>query len=314
MRPRRAQRAALDATRAFYRTALAQVNVATARDLLFWLDSLVTYNRFRAQQGVAAEADLIRTQLERDRAAADATIEEAELAQAKAELSTFVGVSPAAADLLTIAVEERPFVLPGELVSSASSRSILGARPEVRAARKRVTAANAGVSSEYTMIFRQLGATFGTKQVAGTTSLIAGLSLPVPLFDPNRGEIVRASAERDAAAYELAAQERSVSAEVSGAYEAARLLTERTTAMASDTSGFLARANDARRIALGAYREGAVPLIQVIDAARAWGEARLSYYRILYAQHLGIASLVFAEGGDLLSTLPALTTLVTPNL
>ena len=104
-----------------------------------------------------------------------------------------------------------------------------------------------------------------------------------------------------------------MSAEVSGAYEAARLLTERTTAMASDTSGFLARADDARRIALGAFREGAVPLFQVIDAARAWGEARLSYYRILYAQHQGVAALVFAEGGDLLTTLPALTTPVTPN-
>jgi len=308
------RRAAFDATRAFYRTAFAQVGVATTRDLLVWLDSLVVYNRSRARQGVAAEADLIRSQLERDRAAADATIQDAELAQAKADLSTFVGVSPATAGLLSIAVDERPLVLPQGVVSSASSASILGVtgrptlqsqalmgRAELRAARERVAAADAGVSSQYTMIFRQLGATFGTKQVAGVTSVIAGLSLPIPLFDPNRGEIARASAERDAATYELAAQERSVSAEVSGAYEAARLLTERATAMASDTSGFLARADDARRIALGAYREGAVPLFQVIDAARAWGEARLSYYRILYAQHQGIAALVFAEGGDLVT-------------
>ena len=320
------RRAALEATRAFYRTALAQVGVATTRDLVVWLDTLVAYNRSRAQQGVAAEADLIRSQLERDRAAADATIQSADLAQAKAELSTFVGVSPATASLLSITVDERPLVLPQSVISSASSASAPGTiggaslqsqalmgRAEVRSARERVAAANAGVSSEYTMIFRQLGATFGTRQRAGVTSMIAGLNLPIPLFDPNRGEIARASAERDAAAYELAAQERSVSAEVSGAYEAARLLTERTTAMASDTSGFLARADDARRIALGAFREGAVPLFQVIDAARAWGEARLSYYRLLYAQHQGVAVLVFAEGGDLLATLPALTPLVTPN-
>jgi cobalt-zinc-cadmium efflux system outer membrane protein len=320
------RRAELDATRAFYRTALAQVGVATARDLLVWLDSLVAYNRSRAQQGVAAEADLIRSQLERDRAAADATIEDAVLAQARAELSTFVGVAPATAGLLSIAADERPLMLPQGVASPASPPSMLGVtggatlqsqaltgRAEVRAARERVAAASAGVSSEYSMIFRQLGATFGTKQIAGATSIIAGFNLPIPLFDPNRGEIARASAERDAAAYELAAQERSVSAEVSGAYEAARLLTERATAMASDTSGFLARADDARRIALGAFREGAIPLFQVIDAARAWGEARLSYYRLLYAQHQGVAALVFAEGGELLTTLPALTTPVTPN-
>ena len=319
------RRAALDATRAFYRTALAHVGVATTRDLVVWLDTLVAYNRSRAQQGVAAEADLIRSQLERDRAAADATIQDAELAQAKAELSTFVGVSPASVALFSIAVDERPLVLPQGVIPSVSSPSMLGVtggatlqsqalmgRAEVRAARERVAAANAGVSSEYTMIFRQLGATFGTRQRAGATSAIVGLSLPIPLFDSNRGEIARASAERDAATYELAAQVQSVSAQVSGAYEAARLLTERTTAMASDTSGFLGRADDARRIALGAFREGAVPLFQVIDAARAWGEARLSYYRLLYAQHQGVAALVFAEGGDLLATLPALAP-VTPN-
>lgn len=320
------RRASLDATRTFYRAALAEVSVATARDLLGWLNSLVTYNRSRAQQGVAAEADLIRSELERDRAAADVTLQEAELAQAKAELSTFIGVSPAAMGLLSVEMDERPLRFPRDVVSPALSTGMLSRadgellqtsalqeRPDVRAARERVTAANAGISSERTMLFRQIGATVGRKQVAGINTVIAGLSLPIPLFDRNRGEVARASAERDAAGYELAAEERSVTAEVSGAYEAARLLTERTTALASDTSGYLVRADDARRIALGAYREGAVPLFQVIDAARAWGEAHLTYYRILYAQHQAVAALVFAEGGDLLSVLPALTTLVTPN-
>jgi cobalt-zinc-cadmium efflux system outer membrane protein len=320
------RRASLDATRTFYRAAFAEVSVATARDLLGWLNSLVTYNRSRAQQGVAAEADLIRSELERDRAAADVTLQEAELAQAKAELSTFIGVSPAAIEPLSVEMDERPLRFPQGVVSSASPTGMLGAadgeilqtsalqrRPDVRAARERVSAASAGISSERTLLFRQIGATLGRKQVAGINTVITGLSLPIPLFDRNRGEVVRASAERDAAAYELAAEERSVTAEVSGAYEAARLLTERTTALASDTSGYLVRADDARRIALGAYREGAVPLFQVIDAARAWGEARLIYYRILYAQHQAVAALVFAEGGDLLSVLPALTTLVTPN-
>jgi outer membrane protein TolC len=62
---------------------------------------------------------------------------------------------------------------------------------------------------------------------------------------------------------------------------------------------YLTRADEARRIALGAYREGAIPLIQVIDAARAWGEARIAYYRILYAQHESVLALLAAEGVDI---------------
>jgi cobalt-zinc-cadmium efflux system outer membrane protein len=144
----------------------------------------------------------------------------------------------------------------------------------------------------------------------GTTSMIAGLSLPIPLFDANRGDVQRASAERDAAAFELANQERMTSSEVIGAFEAARVLTERATILArGGPDSFLARADEARRIALGAYREGAVPLFQVIDAARTWGDARLAYYRTLFAQHQSVLALLAAEGTDLFapSTITALS-------
>ena len=320
------QQAALRAAQAFYRTALAQVGVATARDLLVWLDSLVTYNRSRVKEGAAAEADLIRSQLERDRAAAEATVQEAELAQARASLSTFAGVSFPGTQSLVLGGDIRPLSLPHDSLSSsgpmpvpramgdlAPQRQALLDRAEVRAARERVVATSASISSERTLILRQLGATVGTKQTAGTTSIIAGLTLPIPLFDQNRGEIQRARAEHEAAAYDLAAQEQSVSAEVTGAREAARLLTERALSMTSGGQDFLGKADEARRIALGAYREGAVPLFQVIDASRAWNDARLTYFRTLYAQHESVLALVAAEGGDLFTSLPALTPPVTPN-
>jgi outer membrane protein, heavy metal efflux system len=321
------QRVAGDAARAFYRTALAQVGVDVARDLASWLDSLVAYNSKRVDQGAVAEADLIRSQLERDRALADQTMEEAELARARAQLSTFLG--NASADRLasrSIVVSAGSAPLPLALAArqvqsagasraeqahsdSTSSESSIdgGQRPDVLAAREHVAASRAAVTSERTMLFRQVGATFGVKRSAGTASMIAGVSLPIPLFDQNRGEVARARAEREVAVYVLADRERTASAEVSGALESARLLTERaqllTGAMATDSArapaSFLVRADDARRIALGAYREGAVPLIQVLDAARAWGEARRAFYQILYAQHESVLDLLAAEGIDL---------------
>ncbi|HYM23544.1 MAG TPA: hypothetical protein VEU08_10055, partial [Vicinamibacterales bacterium] len=74
-----------------------------------------------------------------------------------------------------------------------------------------------------------------------------------------------------------------------------------------DSSSFLSRAEESRRIALGAYREGAVPLFQVIDAARAWADARLTYYRTIFAQQQSIVSLIVAEGFDLYTALPQST-------
>jgi outer membrane protein, heavy metal efflux system len=322
------QRVAGDAARAFYRTALAQVGVDVARDLASWLDTLVSYNSKRVDQGAVAEADLIRSQLERDRALADQTMEEAELARARAQLSTFLGNVSAQNRLASRSIvvsagsAPLPLALAARQVQSAgasraeqahsdstSSESSIdgGQRPDVLAAREHVAASRAAITSERTMLFRQVGATFGVKRSAGTASMIAGVSLPIPLFDQNRGEVARAQAEREVAVYVLADRERTASAEVSGALESARLLTERaqllTGAMATDSArapaSFLVRADDARRIALGAYREGAVPLIQVLDAARAWGEARRAFYQILYAQHESVLDLLAAEGVDL---------------
>lgn len=322
------QRVANDAARAFYRTALAQIGVDVARDLASWLDTLVTYNAKRVDQGAVAEADLIRSQLERDRALAEQAMQEAELARARAQLSSFLGAA-GNADRLTprrIVVNAGSAPLPISLAArDGMSTEVLqaggvrsdtalsegagdgGQRPDVLAARERVAASRAAITSERTMLFRGVGATFGVKRSAGTSTMIAGVSLPVPLFDQNRGQVARAQAEREVAAYELADRERTASAEVSGAREAARLLTDRalqltgtaTTNVTGAPTSFLTRADEARRIALGAYREGAVPLIQVLDAARAWGDARRAFYQTLYEQHQSVLDLLTAEGIDL---------------
>ena len=81
-----------------------------------------------------------------------------------------------------------------------------------------------------------------------------------------------------------------------------------TARAAGPEPSYLQRADEARRITLGAYQEGAVPLLQVLDAARAWGEARLSYYRTLYAQHDSVLLVLLAKGQDLFIAIPALST------
>jgi cobalt-zinc-cadmium efflux system outer membrane protein len=171
-----------------------------------------------------------------------------------------------------------------------------------------VTAAGAGIGVARSMLVREVGAMAGLKWSAGTTTLLAGLSLPLPLVDQNRGELMRAKAERDAAALELTAVEREARADLAGATEAAALLLARVRELAGPrdsvtgaTVRHLARADEIRRVVLGAYQEGATPLLQVLDAARAWGESRTSYYRTLYAQHESVLLVMLARGQDLFS-------------
>lgn len=293
------QRVLLDAARAYHRVGVAQVSVSVSLDLTAWLDSLVAYNRARVREGVAAESDLIRSEVERGRAGATLAMMLAELARARADLAQFLPDGAAPASALLVALPSRPLAVPSE--SQAPN-----ANPELRAARERAAGAAAGVSVERLSIVRQVDATIGTKYMGGATALVVGASLPFPLFDQNRGEMARASGERDASRQDLVAVERRIRADVVAAQTAAVALTASATQLATPVAGgapdFLQKADEGRRIAFGAYREGAAPLIQLLDAARAWGEAHIAFAQLIAAQRDSVFALLASLGIDLTST------------
>lgn len=309
------QQLARHATRAYYRLALSQVELATALDLAMWLDSLVAYNQVRVAEGVVGESDLLRTQLERDRAWTEVTLHQATAIAAQAELATFHGDSTTSLTGLTVALPDAPLVRARAGPAAQAQPEVGPVRPELVMARARLTATMAGIDVAQSHLVPDLSAMAGLKWSAGTTTLLAGLSMPLPLLNQNGGDRDQANAERDIAAFELAATERQVRAELLAAGEAAQLLLDRVQALRGPAAGvaagqvppvrYLARADEVREIALGAYREGAVPLLQVLDAARTWGEARATWYRTLYAQHESVVSLLLAEGRDLFVELAA---------
>lgn len=304
------QRVALDAAHAFFRVSAAQVAVNAADDIRQSLAALVTFNQARVREGVAAEADLIRTQLELDRVAANVTLERVDLARSRALLLTYLAApnngtqTPADVSRATSLSREEirvdvDDVSAGNLAAGALPtleqlvEHARATRPDLVASRARAEAARAEVSAQRALTVRQIGATFGTKRTLGVTSFIAGVSLPIPLFDQNRGEVQRATGERTAAEYEFAWAERQAVSEVEAALEAARLLTEQVGML---RGSFLARAEESRRIALAAYQEGAVSLLQVIDASRTLADARVTYYRTVFAQRQSLLELNAAVG------------------
>ena len=289
----------LEAARAFHRVALAQVAAQGANDIHEGVDSLIRYVRNRVEEGVASQGDLIRLEVERDRVAADRALREAELIQARAGLVPYLADSIPGTALtpLLVAVDDSMPGAGGAALPPADyfRALVLSSRPEILMARARARAAASDVTVQRALFVRQLGVTFGSKSIAGTPTMIAGLSVPIPVFDRNQGEVKRASAERTAVEYELAWIERAAIAEVAGAHAAALVL---ASAVAVLHQGSLERAASARRIALDAYREGAAPLLQVIDATRTLAEARLTHFRTLFAWRQGMLDLYAAAGLD----------------
>ncbi len=289
-----------DAARAFFRVALAQIAVSGAGEIEQGLDSLVRYSSARVKEGAAAEGDLIRLQVERDRAATDRVLAQVELIRASATLAPYLAELGTTSDSSVVVTTDDSTLLTGTLPPAATFTSRMATRPDVLAARARARAAGAESALQRTMFFKQLGATFGTKTVSGINTMIAGISLPIPLFDQNRGEVQRASGERVAAEREAAWTERQAAADIGAAYASAQTLLSQVGALSGQ---FLSRAAEARRIAVVAYQEGAVPLLQVIDATRTLADARMTYYRALYARHTSLLELYIAAGLDPLDAL-----------
>jgi cobalt-zinc-cadmium efflux system outer membrane protein len=288
---------ALAAVDAFYEAASAQVSVDAADETRMWLDSLVRYTRTRVNEGAAAEVDLIRIEVEMDRVETDLAISRVDFSRARARLAAFAGTTSFRIDPAAIADSQPGFVaLPDLDVMKAVA---LGHRSDLLAADARVAAARSGVAIERRAILREVGLTTGVKSTAGTRSFIMGFNLPLPLFDQNRGEIQRADAQQKIAAFNRATTEREIVAEVSAAYAAVQTLTAQLARM---DGRFLGRAEEARRIAEGAYREGATPLRDVLDAARVLVEARRAYYQIVFARQKSMVDLNAAIGSDFLTS------------
>jgi cobalt-zinc-cadmium efflux system outer membrane protein len=288
---------ALDAAHAFYRVALAQMSFEVAEQNRQGLERLVSYNRARVTEGATAELELIRAQVELDRVSTNVALADVDLTKARAELLPFLShdLPPTALTLLRVAV---PSVgnSPGPLAAlSTFVKRAQDNRAEMQNARARVTAATTETSVQRALTVRQVGATFGFKRVEGENAMIAGISMPVPLFDRNRGEIQRATGELLAAQEELTWTERAVVAEMAGAYTAVQRLSTQVSAL---EHAFLDRADETNRITLAAYQEGAATLLQVLDAARTVADARLTYYRAVLTERQSVFDLAMAAGDD----------------
>ena len=93
---------------------------------------------------------------------------------------------------------------------------------------------------------------------------VVGFSLPFPLFNFGRGDVLRASAERDRASAELDLARRGTAAAVARARRdlvAARDRLRRS-------AGLVESANRVATMSLQAYSEGAIPLANVLEAQR----------------------------------------------
>ncbi|MCC7010102.1 MAG: TolC family protein [Acidobacteria bacterium] len=286
------------AVRAFFELALAQALRDEAEENRDRLAQLAAYSRARVEQGVTAEGELLRIETELDQVSTAVVLAGVALTRSQAALEPYLSSDAISGglDALRVVVPDEPGGGPAALpaVGDLLERSAR-ARPELVAGRARVESATAAAAYERTASWRQLGLTFGGKQLDGQTSMIASVNLAVPIFNQNRGGIARATSERIAAEEELRWAERTVAADVEGAYRAAQQLTRQIERL---RQSFLSRAEAIHEYTVGAYQEGGATLLQVLDATRTLADARLTFLRTLLAERESLFVLALVASAD----------------
>jgi outer membrane protein, heavy metal efflux system len=226
----------------------------------------VTSARARAGDVSPAEADKVALEQrgfeqEVDAAALDRR-------EAAAALLPLLGVAaPDVEPVGTLAATEAPSAA-DELTADALAR-----RPDLRAAERERAAAEAALrlarAQPWPNVTVGLSYTHSEFTVSGDlpNQLGTTFSVPLPVFDRNQGEIVRAESAAAIARHQSDRLRLEIAQEVRAAVERYTIARARVHRF---EDGFLRQAREARQAADVSYREGAVSLLEFLEAERTY--------------------------------------------
>ena len=286
---------ALDARRAEIRaaTVTAFFEVLTAQERLRLAQDSVGL----AQSGTRAAANRVAagkvSPLEETRArVAEAGIRvellqaEGTLRSARRQLAALWGNPAPRFTQVDGAVDQLP-----AMASAQDVQSRLAAAPVVRQARLEVERRRALSDLEQAKRMPDVTVSLGAKRVPSSegetgggrrNQVVVGLSIPLPIFDTNRGNVAEALSREEKARDELAAAELQLGADVAQATE--RLNSARATARTLQSDA-LPGAETAYRAATKGFELGKFSFLEALDAQRTLFQVRAQYLMALADAH-----------------------------
>ncbi len=279
---------------AWLHAQLAQKELELLRENGRYFEQIVEYHRVRVEQGAIAEAELIRVILERQRLAIAEQAAVLEAEGRRIDLIKAMGSAPGPADF------RLPDSMPGAAPPAVLSLESLIAKanrmhPNVAMHMALVERARALVELERSQAKADFTLIFGYKRTGGFDTILGGVSIPIPLFNKNQGNILYSERDVDRVETEAAGAMTALAADIAAALAGVQRRQEMLRDM---EKGVLQQAEEALRISLGAYQEGGVDLLRLLDAQRVRNEVKLLFTRTQMEYILSLAELEAATGEE----------------
>lgn len=283
----------LELRQRYYAVVLAKAESNLALDILKQFDEIIRLNQARFDQGEVSGLDLARVQTERLRFFNDATAANLQLKNAKTALLELLGTPNMKTEFdVSEDLQFRP--LPADFENLAENA--LATRPDLVAERERLERERRQITLEKANGIPNVTPFFGYKRDFGVNTTAVGFSIPLPLFNRNKGGVARANAQETQQRYQVQRVELEVRREIQQALQSVETQEERVKAL---ESGYLDSAKKARDIAQSSYRLGALDLVAFLDAERAYRETLRTYYEALFDHQVALFQLSAATGKEL---------------
>jgi len=169
-------------------------------------------------------------------------------------------------------------------------RRQLEAGPQLRRAREQVAREEAQVTLERAQRVPDLTVTLGSQRdnQIGHNQAVVGLSVPLPLFNRNQGNMLAALRRTDKARSDLDAEKLRVSQALNEAYQRAQVAQQEIT---SFTAEILPVAQTTYDAAVTGFEAGKFSFLDVLDAQRTLFQTRAQYLRALSDRYRSVADL-----------------------
>lgn len=269
-------RARSDSARLALDVAIAYLSAAAAEQRLAHLERITrvfrTSDSSMAQRQTAGEASgyaVRRIRLERARYEQRVAAATVEAADTRRRLALHILPD----DAIAVSARDLPNGVPPRTSATDALRTALRQRPELRRWRNEVQAQQAAARSARRESWPEPTVTAGYKrQSDGFEGAFLGLSVPIPIFDRNRGTAGVEAARADAARAREQRVRREIQNEVRHALTAFQSAHQQWMMVGNN---LLADSDDLLRIARIGYAEGDMSLIELLDAADAYRDAHL---------------------------------------
>jgi cobalt-zinc-cadmium efflux system outer membrane protein len=274
----------------FITAQLAESNLDLANQDLASFQQTVDIAKAQYKAGAISEGDLLKITVQLLQFQTDVSAAKVAKVQALASLRGFLGYDAVPANY---DVEGDLVYQPLQLNRDDLALKALNNRPDLQANRQGVRAAETQYALAKANGKVDVTGALTYSHLSDQNTLGVTVSLPLPVFDRNQGEIARTQYAMTAAEETASAASDTVLTDVNSAFEAFRGDQEVVNLY---TGGYLKQAQDSRDISEYAYHRGAANLLDFLDAERSYRATQLAYRQSLANYLIAVEQLKEAVG------------------